>query len=61
MTTVQQIDHWPPDEQFADFVLGGWWLESFVKVDSPFEDPESWAREAMVTRFHDSPTDGGLW
>jgi hypothetical protein len=56
-------DRWPADEQFADFVLGGWWLENFIKVELPSEevDPESWTREAMVARFHDSPTVGGLW
>lgn len=61
---MRWFDHWPPDEQFADFVLGGWWLESFVKVELPGDeesDPESWTREAMIARFHDSPTPGGLW
>lgn len=54
---------WPADEQFEDFALGGWWLEHFVKVEvpQPQDDPESWTEDAMVARFHDSPTPGGLW
>jgi hypothetical protein len=48
---------WTPDEQFADFLRGGWWLEEFVKVDVAAGDPDGWVREAMVARFPGAPGD----
>lgn len=61
---------WSPADQLQDFLLGGWWLESFVLLDEQLgkddapgrdDDPDAWIRQAMTQRFWNAPAQGGLW